>query len=379
MNRKSLDIMWALLFVVGTGLVGFGQDNKAEEGYKFTIDKEIDRTVAKQQVGATCWAYSTTAMLESEIIRNGGEKMDLSEMFIVRTLMDEKISNYVRLGGKTQVSVLGLCHHVTKAVRKYGLVPEEAYKHISMTKMFQEVTKELTERVKSRKGIDKEFLAKLEGIMDATVGKVPETFKHKGKKYTPKSFAAKVMKLNLDDYIEFISFTHRPFYKKSYLEVTDNWDFGDDYYNVPLDELEALVDNAIMNGYSITWDGDTSEKGFSGRKGYEIIPVDGPEGRKRPAKEVESSQETRQVMFDTFKTTDVHLMQLCGIAHDQNGNKFYLIKNSSGNKGIYDGHLYMSRTYFRLKTISLMVNKNGVPQELKRKLRIRSNRGQGRN
>ena len=105
MNRKSLDIMWALLFVVGTGLVGFGQDNKAEEGYKFTIDKEIDRTVAKQQVGATCWAYSTTAMLESEIIRNGGEKMDLSEMFIVRTLMDEKISNYVRLGGKTQVSV----------------------------------------------------------------------------------------------------------------------------------------------------------------------------------------------------------------------------------------------------------------------------------
>ena len=125
-----------------------------------------------------------------------------------------------------------------------------------------------------------------------------------------------------------------------------------------------------MNGYSITWDGDTSEKSFSGRKGYAIIPVDGPEGNKLPAKEVESSQETRQVLFDTFKTTDDHLMQLCGIAHDQNGNKFYLIKNSGGNKGIYNGHLYMSRTYFRLKTTSLMVNINGVPQELKRKLRI---------
>ena len=374
MKNKSLKLTWALFFVLGIPLLAAAQ----EEGYKFTIDKELERTSVKRQVGGTCWCYSTISMLESEVIRTQGKQIDLSEMFIVCKLIPEKASNYVRLSGNTRVGDGGLGHHVIEPWRNYGLVPDEAFEHVSVSKLYRELREILDERVKSRAGYTPEFNAEVEALIEKHVGKIPEKFTYEGKEYTPKSFAEEVVKLNPDDYIELTSYTHQPFYQQIRLEIPDNWDFEDDFYNIPLDEMEQIVDYAIENGYTVMWDGDTGRRGKVRLSGLYLAPVEGPEGEKIPVKERQINQQVRQESFDTFDTTDVHLMHIVGIAHDQNGNKFYLIKNSHGTGGPYGGYVYMSRSFFRLDTISLGVNRNAIPQELQRKMGISTGRRGGR-
>jgi bleomycin hydrolase len=370
MKCKSLKLILALSLVACIPLIAAAQ----EEGYKFTIDKELARTSVKQQVGSTCWCYATISMLEAEVLRTQQKDLNLAERYLVAKIIPEKASNYVRLGGKTNVAEGGLVHHVTEPWRKFGLVPEEIYPHISLRPLFGELRTMMDEQVKTRAGYTPDFNTQVEALIEKHLGKVPEKFTYQDKEYTPQTFAAQVVQLNPDDYIELTSYTHHPFYTQIRLEIPDNWDFEDDFYNIPLDEYEQIVDYSINNGYTVTWDGDTGRRGKVNAPDCYLVPVDEPQGEKVPAKEKVITQELRQKSFDTFDTTDVHLMHITGIAHDQNGEKFYLIKNSHGTRGAYDGYKYMSRSFFRLDTISIGVNRNAIPQELRQKMGIRTRR-----
>jgi len=210
-------------------------------------------------------------------------------------------------------------------------------------------------------------------VLDIYLGENPESFDYNGKEYTPHSFADK-LNINSDDYIELTSYIRYPYYGQSILEVPDNWTNGE-YYNVPIDDLMEVIDYAIENGYSVVWDGDTSEKTFYRKKGYAVIPVDeenesDDEELTEPEKEKVITQEMREETFENFLTTDDHLMHITGIAEDQEGTKFYYTKNSWGTKYKYDGFWYMSESFVRLKTIAIMVHRDAVPEEIVTKLGI---------
>ena len=217
-------------------------------------------------------------------------------------------------------------------------------------------------------------------MLDAYLGKPPETFVYAGKEFTPQSFFSDYMNLDLDNYIEITSYTHHPFYQKFRLEIPDNWSHGTDYYNVPVDDLERIVDHSLKNGFSVAWDGDWSEKYFDDRvEGVALVPRIAWEDQTKtekesdimePIEENEINQEYRQKTFDNFTTTDDHLMHIVGLAHDQNGAKYYLTKDSFGTDRIYKGYLYLSKSYFRLKTLFIMINKRALPNDIKRKLNI---------
>ena len=375
MKNKSLKLTLALLFVVGIPLIAAAQ----EESYKFTIDKELTRTSVKSQINGTCWCYATLSMIESEVIRTQNKQIDLSEMYLVCKLLPEKASNYVRLGGKTVVGHEGLGHHVTESWKKYGLMPDQAFPHVNTAALLndlvnREETGLLQERVKSREGYTPEFNAEVEALIEKHVGKIPEKFTYQGKEYTPQTFADEVVKLNPDDYVEITSYNHHPFYEQFRLEIPDNWDFDSGFYNIPLDEMEQIVDYSIENGYTVMWDGDVGRRGKVSVSGVYHVPVDGPEGEKLPAQQKVVTQSIRPRSFATFDTTDVHLMHLVGIAHDQNHQKFYLIKNSHGTgtrSGPYQGNVYMSQAFFRLDTTSIAVNRNAIPPEIRQKMGIR--------
>jgi bleomycin hydrolase len=262
-------------------------------------------------------------------------------------------------------------------------IEEKRHNHGEMSA----VLNALLEAVLKRKGkrVTPRWPKAYNAVLDVYLGKPPKTFTYKGKTYTPKKFAAEFLGLNLDDYIELTSYTHHPFYKKCRLELPDNWTYNDDYYNVPIDDLERIVDHVLENGYSLVWDGDVSEREFSTRKkGYAIVPgkdwedktmaekeKEEDEGITEPVKEKEITREMRQKTFANFLTTDDHLMHIVGIAKDQVGTKFYLTKNSGGTDRKYGGYVYMSRSYFRLKTTAIMINKHSLPGDIKTKLGIK--------
>ena len=358
---------------------------QAQAQYKFTVDKRIEATSVKnQQRTGTCWSFSTASFIESELIRLGKGQHDLSEMFVVRKIYVEKALNYVRRQGKAQFGQGSLAHDLINTIGKYGIVPEEVYngKVAGETRHnHSELEAVLTSFMKTivkRKRPSKKWLAAFEGILDGYMGKVPEKFTYKGKEYTPKSFA-KYLGINPADYVELTSYTHYPFYQTFVLDIPDNFSNGS-YYNLPIDELEAVANHAIKNGHSMVWDGDVSEKGFSPRNDLAIIPkrdwslMASAERRKvlqQPSQERKVTQKMRQETFENYKTTDDHLMHLIGTAKDQNGGKYYLIKNSWGTKvGTCGGYVHASKAYFRLKTVSLLVHKEAIPKAIRKKLKL---------
>lgn len=367
MKNKTL----VFLLVIALSALGSVNALAQEEGYKFTIDKELPRTSVKSQIGGTCWCYATVSFVESEVMRTQGKELDLSEMFLVCKLIPEKAENYVRLGGKTVVGDGGLAHHVFEPWKKYGLMPNEIFPHVSVSRLFAELKTMMDEQVKSRGGYTPEFAAKVDELITKHVGVIPDKFEFEGKEYTPKTFAAEIVQLNPDDYVTITSYTHHPFYEQFRLEIPDNWDFEDDFYNVPLDEMEQIIDASIESGYTVLWDGDVGARGKVRVPSVYHVPVEGPEGEKLPAKQQVITSEIRQHSFDTFDTTDVHLMHLVGIAHDQIGQKFYLIKDSHGARGTYEGNVYMAESFLRLDTTSLAVSRNAIPEEIRQKMGIR--------
>ena len=376
--------------------------NADSTGFKFTDVKLVKTTPVKDQnKSGTCWCFSGISFFEDEILRKTGKEMDLSEMFVVRHCYDDKADKYVRMYGALNFAQGGSGLDVPYAWERYGIVPEEAYRGLNYGEdkhSHYEMADVLTSYVKAvvrkpNKRISTAWRKGFNGVLDAYLGELPETFVYEGKTYTPQSFAAS-LPIKMDDYVAITSFTHHPFYKPFALEVSDNWLFGQ-YYNVPLDEMKAIVDNAIDNGYSVNWAADVSEGGFKWKEGYAIMPkgkseadMDGTElarwvklsdkdrenekfKAKGPVEEIEVTQEVRQEMFDRQETTDDHGMVIVGKAVDQKGNKYYKVKNSWDTNQVYDGYFYVSEPYFLAKTMDIYVNKEAVPSATLKKLGLK--------
>ncbi len=373
---------WTIVSMVAVALVCSPVNLQAKEkakAYQFTITSEVKHTPVKDQARTgTCWCFSTVSFIESEAMRLGAESMDLSEMFIVNHNYRKKAENYVQMHGTANFGQGGLSHDVMSRLKENGIVPESAYDGMNLdlnyhdhSEMFR-VLKGIVDGVIDSRRPTIQWKAAFAGVLNAYLGTPPKSFEYEGKTYSPLSFAKEKVMINPDDYVELTSFTYAPFYSQCILKIPDNWIYNDDFYNVPLDDLEQVADYALKNGYSVVWDGDVSEKYISSRnRGYAILPKDEIKGLiKEPVEEIQVTQSNRQETFDNYSTTDDHLMHIVGLAEDQNGNVYYYIKNSGGPEGVYEGYLYMSKPYYRMKTTAIMVHKDAIPPSLKEKLGI---------
>jgi bleomycin hydrolase len=348
-----------------------------EPPYKFTIEIEHPRTPIKSQgSSSTCWSYSTTSFLESEIQRIGKPEVELSVMYTVRNMYIDKAEQFVRWNGKCEFGPGGADHDVTNSIKKYGIVPLSVYagneiqeKGVIHNEMDAVLRAYVDGIVKNPNGkISTAWKAGFTNLVDAYLGKVPENFEYNGVSYTPSTFASS-LGLNMDDYVEITSFSHHPFYKPFVLEVPDNWMRGS-VYNVPVNELDEIVEYSLRNGYTVAWASDL-DKGFNFGLGVAVVPPDKWDGKTfKPGMEPEITQERRQLEFENYQTTDDHGMHLVGIAHDQNGGKYYFEKNSWGPGNPNKGYSYISSAYLKLKSTGIMVNKNGIPKEIRTKLGI---------
>ncbi len=392
--KKFFLVLLGILLISFISLNSHAQKAKKAEPkekpvHVFKITHEVKRTSVKDQYRTgTCWDFATISFLESELLREGKGEFDLSEMFIVRHVYPQKAINYIRNHGKANFSPGGQSHDVIETIKKYGIVPESVYSGMQIGEKrhnhgeLHSVLQQMLDGILKISGgkITPKWKEAFEAVLDVYLGKPPSQFDYNGRTYTPKSFFEEVIGLNLDNYVELTSYAHHPFYKKIRLEIPDNWMHYSDYYNIPIDELEEIVDHAIKNGYSVVWDGDVSEREFSTKTGYAIVPLKGWDEKTQaerdakitePEPEKEIDQGMRQKTFDDFTTTDDHLMHIVGIAYNQKGTKFYLTKNSGGTDRAYGGYVYMSRSYVRLKTVAIMVHKDSIPSEIAKKLGIK--------
>ncbi len=343
--------------------------------YTFEAEKTIHCTEIKNQARTgTCWSFATASFIESELIKAGHKDVDLSEMYVVRNIYEDKAKNYVLRQGKANFSQGSLSHDLIRIMAKNGVVPESVYSGLLDQEKshnhgeMEAGLKGFLDGILKRKSLSKKWFVAFNSILDTYLGQEPKSFEYKGSSYTPKSFASS-LGLDADDYISISSFTHHPFYEKFILEIPDNYSNGS-FYNVPIDELVSIIDFALANGYSLAWDGDVSEKGFSAKQGIAVLPEDPTREDlfEAPGKEKEVSQQSRQDAFESYATTDDHLMHLVGSAKDQKGNKYYIIKNSWGELSPFKGYLYMSEAYVKMKTVAVMVNKSALPKKTSSKL-----------
>ena len=393
--KKSILIAALGLFSLST----MAQDAKPEEGFVFTTVKENPITSIKNQNrSSTCWSFSGMGFFEAELLRQGKGEYDLSEMFVVHKTMEDRAERYVRLHGDASYSPGGSFYDAIYCLRNYGLVPQEAMPGI----MYGD-TLPVHNELDAVAGAYVNAIAKgnfskltpvwkkgLSAIYDTYLGTCPDKFTYNGKEYTPKTFAAE-LGLNPDDYVSITSFTHHPFYTKFAIEIQDNWRNGESW-NLPLDEFMAIIDNAIDKGYTVAWGADVSEQGFT-RDGIAVVP-DASKGAEltgsdmakwtarpaadkrkeltsRPLPETNITQELRQTGFDNWETTDDHGVLIYGLAKDQNGKPYYIVKNSWGKAGKYNGIWYASKAYVQYKTINYLVNKNAIPKEIAKKMGLK--------
>ena len=377
-------------------------DSSATDSTKTFIFTDVinlpSTSVKDQNKSGTCWCFAGTSFFENEIRRLGGDSLDLSEMFTVRHCYADKADRFVRMYGQMNFAPGGSLLDVPYVWKHYGAVPEEVYrgleygedKHVHgeldavLDAYVKAVARKPTKKVSTawKKGVD--------GVLDAYFGELPATFEYKGKTYTPQSYAAS-LPIKLDDYVALTSFTHHPFYEQFVFEVPDNWLWGQ-YWNLPLDEFKAVVDNALENGFSLVWAADVSEGGFKWTDGVALMPKGKSEGDmdgtelarwvklsdkeransrydfKAPVEEIEVTQELRQQMFDNQETTDDHGMEIVGVAKDQKGNRYYKVKNSWDTNNKYDGYFYVSEPYFLAKTVDILVHRDAIPAATAKKL-----------
>ena len=360
--------------------------NKTEEGFVFTTVKENPITSIKDQnQSSTCWSFSSLGFFEAELLRLGKGEFDLSEMFVVHKTMEDRAVNYVRYHGDASFSPGGSFEDIVTCYEKYGMIPQEAMPGImygDSLPVHNELDAVAAGYVNAiAKGNLKKLTSVwkngLSAIYDTYLGVCPKEFTYKGKTYTPRTFADEALGLNMDDYISLTSFTHHPFYTQFNVEVQDNWRNAMSY-NLPIDELMAVMDNAINNGYTFAWGSDVSEQGFT-RDGIAVCP-DAEKGAEltgsdmarwlgmsqqdkrkeltaKPLPEITVTQEMRQEGFDNWETTDDHGMVIYGI-----------VKNSWGEEGKYKGIWYASKAFVAYKTINILVHKDAIPAEIAKKL-----------
>jgi bleomycin hydrolase len=334
--------------------------NPEIEGYK--IIKLIESSPIKdQQATGICWSFATTSFIETEAIRLGKSPVVLSPMFFVTPTVINKAEKYIRMNGKSYFDSGDLTFSVLSAYKKYGAIPQKVYsgKKDSTSKYDHgKMDKALLEKVKyyvnsGRGNMTTEgYRRDISEILSGTMGKAPDTFIYKQKSYTPKSFAKEMVGINPDDYVEITSFSHHPFYSKFILEIESNWN-NNYYLNLPINDFSNVVDYALLHNFSVCWDGDNYEY----NDGFAVL--------NDTIKNI--TQQIRQTAFDNYTTTDVHNMHIIGIAENNKGKRFYIVKNSSDQRNC-GGYIYMSKEYLLLKTISVMVNKSAIPKEIKDKV-----------
>ena len=402
--KKILTIALALFVAVGS--IGAAKKKAPEKKNAnkpvFTTIKEIPITSVKDQNrSGTCWDYSTLSYFEAEILKATGKTYDLCESFVANKTYMERAIQVVRFHGDCQFAQGGSAEDVLATMKTHGIVPEGTMPfpgslYGDSLNNFNEFFGVLEPYVaaiskSSSKKISNAWKSGLQGILDAYLGKCPETFTYEGKQYTPKSFMAS-LGIDLNDYVSITSYTHHPFYTTFAVEVQDNWRFPLSY-NVPMDEMMQIIDNAIDKGYTVAWGGDVSEPGFT-RDGlaYAIdnkatVSLAGSDMAKwlrlEPAKranvidslgvsvpEVVATQKMRQERFDNWELTDDHGMLIYGVAKDQNGKEYYMVKNSWGETGKYKGIWYMTKTYIAANTMDFLINKNAIPADIRKKLGI---------
>ena len=383
---------------------GMAQEEPKEEGFVFTTVKENPITSIKNQNRAgTCWCYSTLSFIEAELLRMGKGEYDFSEMFIVHNTYLDRADKAVRTHGDISFSQGGSFYDVIYGMEQFGLVPEEEMRpgvmygdtlsnHNELTAVSDAVVAAIAKGRLSKLQADTNnvplWKKAIASIHDIYLGERPEKFTYKGKEYTPKSFYESTG-LKASDYVSLTSYTHHPFYSQFVLEIQDNWRWALSY-NLPIDELMEVFDNAIMNGYTIAWGSDVSEPGFT-RNGIAVMPDDQkaqelsgsdmarwlkmrPEEKKlntKPQPQKWCTQEERQLAYDNWETTDDHGMVIYGIAKDQEGNEYYMVKNSWGKSGKYDGIWYASKAFARYKTMNILVHKDALPKHIAKKLGIK--------
>ncbi len=390
------------------GVVAFGtiqaQDVETiklnpESGYDFSLVKQVEATPVQDQYRTgTCWSFSALGFFESELIRTGKGEHNLSEMYVVNHTYRDKADRYVRMHGKTNFGAGGAFVDIAHVWDTYGIVPEEVYSGLNYgtdKHNHSELDHILTAYVEAvvdnkQKTLSPKWKEGYNAVVDSYLGEIPESFEYDGKEYTPKSYADE-LGLNMDDYVSITSYTHHPFYEKFMLEIPDNW-LHVESYNLPIEELMAVMDGAIDNGYSFAWGADVSEKGFAFREGLAILPEDdstidvkGKDNQnfsdagaekvsnafEQPVPQKEVTQELRQEQFDNWMTTDDHGMQVTGIVEDQNGDRYYIVKNSWGTQyNNLDGYFFASEAYVKLKTMNIYLHKDAIPKEIAKKLNI---------
>lgn len=387
-------ILMAAALVSGVSLAQ-AQEKPKEVDYEFTTVKENPITGIKNQYrSGTCWCFSALSFVESEIIRQKGIETDLSEMFVVNRSYFDRGVKYVRLDGKLGFSSGSSFGDVYEVIREYGIVPQSVYTGMNYgteLPVQAEMDAALAGFIEAiaenpNKTLTPAWKNAYNGILSAYLGELPTEFTVDGKTYTPESYRD-YLGIDVDDYINLSSFTHHPFYKPFIIEVCDNWRWGS-AYNLPIDELMEVMYNAIDKGFTIAWGADVSERGFT-RNGTAVVPdVDvkptagsdqehwvGKEEEKEEehnsAEEKKITQEMRQIAYDNKQTTDDHGMHIFGLAKDQNGNPFFMVKNSWGEAGKYKGIWYASDAYVRYKTLNVVVHKDAIPKDIRKKLGIK--------
>jgi bleomycin hydrolase len=393
---KKILYLFAVLFQFS---ILFGQEttNTENSNYKFKKVHHHDATPVQNQGNTgTCWSFSALSFFESEIIRLGIKNPPvLSEMFIVRKAYEMKADKFIRMDGKINFSEGGAFHDVPLVIKNFGIVPFDLYNGLNGSKtynhysMFQELNGSVQKTlglVGSSEGIPLTWKKDISSILDKSLGKDLIEFDWNGKKYTPQTFATS-LKLIMDDYFSLTSFTNHEMYSKCQLAIQDNWAWGDSY-NVELNDLVQTVKYALEKGYTVAWGADVSEKGFSFKNGIAIVPensasieVKGSDNKNfsnagadrisnaflNPSKEMKITAEVRQMGYDNKTTTDDHGMHIVGLYKDQNGNDYFLVKNSWGTSNYPKGYLYVSEAYFKYKTINIYLHKDAIPMDTKAK------------
>ncbi|MBS9773572.1 MAG: aminopeptidase [Tenacibaculum sp.] len=361
------------------------KSEKSKEGFKFTTIINLTHNPVKNQGSSgTCWSYSGNSFLESEMIKKGKQPVDISEIYTARCTYIEKARNYVKMHGHLSWGDGGQLHDVVNILDKYGAVPYLEYTGLNYgTKInrfaeMQSILKGMLDGIiKNKNGkLTKNWLPAFTAVLDTYLGKVPESFFYNGKVYTPKSFAKEVIGLNAKDYIELSAIPAEPLYEFVFFPVPDNWSF--DYtFNVTTKDLTDVIDNALKEGYTVGWATDVSEKYFSWKNGVAFVPKkeytdmskeEREELFNKPQKERVITDEMRQEAFDNYTTTDDHGMQIVGLAKDQNGKEYYIVKNSWGTKNDHKGYLYVTKAFVQYKTTAILLNKKGLPKRILNKI-----------
>ena len=364
-----------------------GKSDVDDNKYHFNDIIDLEHThVQNQASSGTCWSYSTNSFLESEMMRMGKEPIELAPIFSARCVYMDKADAYVRMHGAISWGDGGECHDVINMYAKYGAVPQEVYTglHYGTTKNkfaeMQAILKAMLDAVVANHNgkLTPSWRKAYEDVLDSYLGEMPTKFTYDGRTYTPQSFAHERVGIHPEDYVEITSVLTSPFDKKTMFMVPDNWAFQS-VYNVQMNDLTDIIDNALNKGFTVAWATDVSEKYFSWKNGVAYVPekdyedMDDTEKKYMfdgPKDERMITPEKRQVAFDDYETTDDHGMHIVGMAEDQNGKKYYKVKNSWGDKNDYKGYIYVTKAYVRYKTTAILLHKNGVPNRLRERMGI---------